>query len=317
MQKKKEIDLEKSSRFRYLDWDKIKTFYYVSKLGSFTKTSEFLHLSQPALSRQISSMERILGCPLFTRQSRGLQLTRKGEQLFSYAESMYFGIVEFTHTTHAEMATSKKRKIRIATTHAITAYILDDLIFAYNEQHPHLVFELISSDHLIDIILNDVDIAIRPRDAEGKNIQQEHLFTLEKKLYASPEYLKKYGEPKTLTDLKDHRIIAPAHPEDYPYAELNWILNLGMPKGKQHEPVFTSNSIESLIKAAKQGIGIIGSYERMEIVKNSHLKNILPEVKENKIECYLIYPNYLQEDKDILKLKNYLQSEFSSNKNKN
>jgi DNA-binding transcriptional LysR family regulator len=189
MQKKKEIDLDKSSRFRHLDWDKIKTFYYVAKLGSFTKTSEFLHLSQPALSRQISSMERILGCPLFARQSRGLQLTRKGEELFSYAEEMFFGIVKFTRKTHAELATSKKRKIRIATTHAITAYILDNLIFTYNEQHPDLVFELISSDHLIDIILNDVDIAIRPRDPEGKNIQQEHLFTLEKKLYASPEYL--------------------------------------------------------------------------------------------------------------------------------
>ncbi len=57
MQKKKEIDLEKSSRFRYLDWEKIKTFYYVAKLGSFTKTSEFLYLSQPALSRQISSSQ--------------------------------------------------------------------------------------------------------------------------------------------------------------------------------------------------------------------------------------------------------------------
>ena len=209
-----------------------------------------------------------MGCPLFTRQSRGLQLTRKGEQLFSYAESMYFGIVEFTHTTHAEMATSKKRKIRIATTHAITAYILDDLIFAYNEQHPHLVFELISADHLIDVVLNDVDIAIRPHDPEGRGIQQEHLFTLEKKLYVSPEYLKKYGEPQSVDDLKNHRIIAPAHPEDYPYAELNWILNLGMSKGKQHEPVFTANSIESLIKAAKRGLGSIGSYEEMEIVKN-------------------------------------------------
>ena len=161
MQKKIEIDLENTTRFRHLDWDKIKTFYYVAKLGSFTKTSEFLHLSQPALSRQISSMERILGRPLFTRQSRGLQLTRKGEELFSYAEEMFFGIVKFTRKTHAELATSKKRKIRIATTHAITAYILDNLIFTYNEQHPDLVFELISSDHLIDIILNEVRTKIR------------------------------------------------------------------------------------------------------------------------------------------------------------
>jgi DNA-binding transcriptional LysR family regulator len=315
MQKKKEIDLDKSSRFRYLDWDKIKTFYYVAKLGSFTKTSEFLHLSQPALSRQIQSMEKILGCPLFTRQSRGLQLTRKGEQLFSYAESMYFGIVEFTHKTHAEMATSKKRKIRIATTHAITAYILDDLIFAYNEQHPDLVFELISADHLIDVVLNDVDIAIRPHDPEGRGIQQEHLFTLEKRLYVSPEYLKKYGEPQSVDDLKNHRIIAPAHPEDYPYAELNWILNLGMSKGKQHEPVFTANSIESLIKAAKRGLGIIGSYEEMEIVKNSHLKNILPEVKEKKINEYFIYPDYLQEDQEIIALKTYLHAKLNFNEN--
>lgn len=312
MQKKKEIDLDKSSRFRYFDWDKIKTFYYVAKLGSFTKTSEFLHLSQPALSRQIQSMERILGCPLFTRQSRGLQLTRKGEQLFSYAENMYFGIVEFTHKTHAEMVISKRRKIRIATTHAIMVYMLDDLIFTYNKQHPELVFELISSDHLIDIILNDVDIAIRPHDPEGKNIQQEHLFTLEKKLYASPEYLKKYGEPKTLADLRDHHIIAPAHPEDYPYAELNWILKLGIPKGKQHEPVFTSNSIESLIKAAKQGMGIIGGYEQMEIVKNSYLKIILPDIKDKKVDWYFTYPNYLQQDQDIVALKNYLHTALFS-----
>jgi len=312
MQKKKEIDLDKSSRFRYFDWDKIKTFYYVAKLGSFTKTSEFLHLSQPALSRQIQSMERILGCPLFTRQSRGLQMTRKGEQLFSYAENMYFGIVEFTHKTHAEMVISKRRKIRIATTHAIMVYMLDDLIFTYNKQHPELVFELISSDHLIDIILNDVDIAIRPHDPEGKNIQQEHLFTLEKKLYASPEYLKKYGEPKTLADLRDHHIIAPAHPEDYPYAELNWILKLGIPKGKQHEPVFTSNSIESLIKAAKQGMGIIGGYEQMEIVKNSYLKIILPDIKDKKVDWYFTYPNYLQQDQDIVALKNYLHTALFS-----
>ncbi len=67
-----EIELDKSSRFRHFDWEKVKTFYYVAKLGSFTKTSEVLHLSQPALSRQIMGMERILGCPLFMRQSRGL-----------------------------------------------------------------------------------------------------------------------------------------------------------------------------------------------------------------------------------------------------
>ena len=307
MQKKKEIDLEKSSRFRYLDWDKIKTFYYVSKLGSFTKTSEFLHLSQPALSRQISSMERILGCPLFTRQSRGLQLTRKGEQLFSYAESMYFGIVEFTHTTHAEMTTSKKRKIRIAATYAHASYILNDLILDYNQDHPELIFEIISDDHLIDVVLNDVDIAIRPHDPHFKGVQQEALFTLEKRLYASSEYIEKYGEPKTVDDLKGHHLLAFTHPDHLPYANVNWILHLRLSKGKLHEPVFTSNSLECLVSAAKKGMGIIASYEEMSIIKNSGLQNVLSDVTYKEKKGFFIYPDYLKDDQAIMNIKSYLQ----------
>ena len=57
-----------------------------------------------------------------------------------------------------------------------------------------LIFEIISDDHVIDVVLNDVDIAIRPHDPHFKGVQQEALFTLEKRLYASSEYIEKYGE---------------------------------------------------------------------------------------------------------------------------
>lgn len=288
------LKLENSARFRHFDWDKVKTFYYVAKLGSITNTAEFLHMSQPALSRQIMGMEKILGCPLFTRQSRGLKLTRKGEELFSYAENTFLGFIEFTRNTHAKIAKGCKRKIRISATHAVAAYILDSLLFAYTKDHPHLTFELITDDYLIDIVLNDVDIAIRPYDSHVKGVQQEYLFTLEKKLYASPEYLQKYGEPKTVDELKNHCIIAPANPEEYPYSDLIWILKLGLPEGKYHTPVFSSTSIECLVKAAINNMGIIGSYDEMEIIKNSGLKKILPHVTDKKVKDYFIYPDYLE-----------------------
>lgn len=159
--------------------------------------------------------------------------------------------------------------------------------------------------------MNDVDIAIRPFDAEARGVQQEPLFVLEKKLYASPEYIEKYGEPQTIEDLKDHCIIAPAHPKEYPYSELTWILTLGMPNGKQHEPVFTSNSLECLVKAAKKGLGIIGGYEQMEIIKNSRLKHILPNVTDKLIKCYFIYPDHLVKDTEVIELKEYLTKELS------
>ena len=50
-------ELSKVSRFRYFDWEKVKSFYYVGRLGSFTKAAQVLRLSQPSLSRQIAQLE--------------------------------------------------------------------------------------------------------------------------------------------------------------------------------------------------------------------------------------------------------------------
>ncbi|MBY0500745.1 MAG: LysR family transcriptional regulator [Alphaproteobacteria bacterium] len=305
-----EFELEIDPRFRNFDWEKAKNFYYVAKLGSFVNAGRFLNLSQSSLSRQVIYLEQHLGCPLFSRHSGGVKLTRKGEELFTIVEATFIGFKGFTRNTHANISNGKKRKIRIATTHADAAYILNDLILDYNEQHPEIVFEIIENDQLIDIFINDVDIAIRPHDPAAQGMQQEPLFALEKKLYASHGYLAKYGEPQTLKDLENHHIIAFGHPEVHPYADVNWILRLGMPEGKLHEPVFTSNSIECLIGAANKGRGIIASYEKMSILKNASLKNILPNTTYKEKTGYFIYPDYLKNDEDIINIKTYLQQKL-------
>ena len=310
--KQKTVELEKDTpKFRNFDWEKAKTFYYVAKCGSFASAAQFLNISASALSRQIRDLEHQLGCPLFIRHSGGVKLTRKGAELLAIIETTFIELKGFTFNPHAHTSNGKKRTIRIATTHAIAAYILDDLIFAYHDQNPNIVFELITDDHLIDIVLNDVDIAIRPYDPSVRGVQQEELFTLEKKLYASPEYLEKYGEPQTVKELKNHRIIAPAHPEDFPYADVNWILRLGLPAGQLHEPIFTSTAVECAIKAAKNGLGIIGSYEQMENIKNSQLKNILPDVTDKKVTCYFVFSDYLKKNTELIELKEYLHRELS------
>jgi DNA-binding transcriptional LysR family regulator len=301
------LDLENTPKFRNFDWEKAKTFYYVAKCGSFMNAGRFLNISQSALSRQVISLEQHLGCPLFSRHRDGLNLTRKGEELLEIVEATFVGFKGFTRDIHAKTGNSGKRKIRIAATHADAAYILSTPILHYSQQHPELIFELIGNDQLIDIILNDVDIAIRPYDPTAQRVHQEPLFSLEKQLYASREYLKKYGEPKTVEDLKEHCLISHAHPGEHPYSDVNWILTLGMPQGTLHQPVFTSNSIECLIEAAQEGMGIIASYEKMGILQKANLQRILPEVKHKEIEGHFIYPDYLTKDKEILALKNYLK----------
>ncbi len=315
-----ELELENDPRFRNFDWEKAKNFYYVAKLGSFVNAGRFLNLSQSSLSRQISHLEQHLGCPLFSRHSGGVKLTRKGEELFSIIETTFIGLKGFTQNSHAKIANGEKRKIRILTTHAMAAHIFKHLLIEYNKTHPELVIELIGEDHFIDIVLYDVDIAIRPLDVQTQDIQasqgirKEYLFSLERRLYASPEYLAKYGEPQTVEELRYHHIIAFGHPEVHPYADVNWILRLGMPEGELHEPVFISNSVDCMVEAARNGMGIVGSYEEMNLIKSSSLRNILPTVKDKEIKQYFIYPSYLKKDKDIIEIKNYLHDVLTQEK---
>jgi DNA-binding transcriptional LysR family regulator len=296
-QKNNDKDSENTfSRLPYFDWDKAKYFYYVAKLGSLSETGKFLNISQPSLSRKIIILEEHLKCKLFTRIPKGLELTRKGEELFAIVERAFLELKGFAYNSVVVTNNGQKRKIRIATTHAIAAYVLGKHLMAYTHLHPNVAFEIIANDQLIDLVINDVDLAIRPYDAEAKGVHQEHIFTLEKKLFASAGYIEKYGEPKTVEELNSHYIISHAQPEKHPYSDLNWILKLGMPEGKLRAPIFSSNSLECVVKAAKSDLGILGSYEEMEIIREAGLQRLLATLKGPLIEEYVIYPLHLSKD---------------------
>src|SRR3546814_14349012 len=62
-----------------MDIRKIRTIVYVTGLKSFTRASVFLHISQPALSRQIRLLEEEVGVKLFVRSGHGVELTEQGK----------------------------------------------------------------------------------------------------------------------------------------------------------------------------------------------------------------------------------------------
>ena len=72
-----------------LDWEKLRLFDTVAEAGSFTEAARRLHMSQPALSRQIAALEDSLGAKLFHRHARGLAMTHEGEQLRAATADMH------------------------------------------------------------------------------------------------------------------------------------------------------------------------------------------------------------------------------------
>lgn len=315
------LALETSPYFCDLDWDTLKAFYYTAKVGNVSRAAPFLGLDQPACSRRIIKLQKHLGYPLFARHYNGIVLTRKGEELLLIVENIFIDMKRFTGQNYSSQ--SRKRKIRIASGHALTSYLLNSFILDYNQERPDLIFEVISTDDALNVIVQDIDLAIqaynpkadpkRDRENEHWRVIQEPFFTLKKKLYASQKYLEKYGEPQKVGDLKNHHLIVPSSPapDAYPFDDAAWILGLGAgergKKGKRRDPAFLSNSLECLVDAARHGKGIVGLYDKLAIVKNANLKNILPDLIVKKRQQYFVYPEHLKEDEDIIAIKEYLR----------
>jgi len=306
------LGLETSPYFRDLDWEKLKAFYYVAKVGNISHAAHFLNLNQSSFSRSITALEKHLGYPLFVRTRNGVTLNRKGKELFAIVENIFVSMKGFTSRTYGTTNQRQNRKIRIAANPAIAAYILNELILDYNKDHPDLVFEIMGVDQAIDVILHDVDIAIQPHNPmfEGMNCQiiQDPLFTLEKKLYASSHYLERYGEPQNVDDLRNHHFVGPPIPEACSFGNNSQrALEVKKRGGKECNPVFVSNSFECLVAAAKQGKGILSAYDKITLIHRANLHNILPELTIQKCEEYVVYPNYLKDDQDIMNIKEYLK----------
>ena len=98
-----------------LDWDKLRVFHAAAEAGSFTHAAETLHLSQSAISRQVSALEHDVGVALFHRHARGLVLTEQGEMLFRTAHDVLMKL----ETIKSRLTETKDRPsgvLRVTTT---------------------------------------------------------------------------------------------------------------------------------------------------------------------------------------------------------
>lgn len=111
------------------------TFCTVAKHGSMSRAAAELHLSQPAISQRLRSLEETYGLPLFRRTNRGVELTPAGETLTRYAQR----IIHMEHSLQQEMESlrsSEPRQIVIGATSAIGSYALPCTVYLFQQKYP-------------------------------------------------------------------------------------------------------------------------------------------------------------------------------------
>ena len=289
-----------------MDWDKLRIFNAAAEAGSFTHAGEVLGLSQSAVSRQVSALELDLQTPLFHRHARGLILTEQGEQLFRTVQE----VVQKLAVTRMRLTDSRERphgELRITTTVGIGTNWLAPRLGEFLELYPDITVNVILSDDDLDLSMREADMAIRVREPQQPDLIRRRLFTMHFHAYASPAYIKRHGQPRSLDELDKHRILIYGASAGNYLNNINSLQYTGRDSRAPRASALTINNLTAVCNAVGAGVGIAVLPDYL-VQTQSELLPILPEADMPELECFLVYPEELKNVARVQVFRDFLVS---------
>jgi DNA-binding transcriptional LysR family regulator len=288
-----------------MDWDKLRVFHAVADAGSLTHAGDNIHLSQSAVSRQIRALEESLNTILFHRHARGLILTEPGELLFDATKSM---------SKRLEAASARIRdsedevfgELRVTTTMGFGSLWLAPRLSTLFLEYPDLNIDLMLGERVLDLPMREADVAIRMKEPSQADLVRKRLMSVQLCLYANKAYVQKNKVPKTLSELRTHRVIFQNVSSEQVAAGETLVKEL---LSYDLKKVLTVNNYFGVLQAVRFGLGI-GVLPDYVAIDNPELVRILPEFASNVVPIFLAYPEELRQSKRIAAFRDFVVNEI-------
>ncbi len=158
---------------------KLKVFCTVAETKSFSKTSEIIHLTQPAVSLQIQALEEMYETKLFDRSSSKVTLTPAGEVLYKYAKDI-LALYVSAEKVIGEMTGLVKGSITIGAGSTIGNYLLPSVISDFRRAHPKIKVHLFVANmqRVIELLnAGNINVGLVEGDVKRQKIVVEKLLS--------------------------------------------------------------------------------------------------------------------------------------------
>ncbi|MDB5952242.1 MAG: LysR family transcriptional regulator [Massilia sp.] len=234
-----------------IDVDALIVFAAVIDNGSFSAAAERLGQTPSGVSRTISRLEAQLGMTLMHRTTRRLDLTEEGGWLLARARKLLADLED----TEAQVAARRAKPSGLVRLNAATPaldHLVAPLVADFLDAYPQVSLELTSGETVIDLIGERADVAIRIGPLADSTLNARRLGASRLRMLASPDYLRRHGEPVDAAQLSTHRLLGFTAP-----ASLNiWPLSHAGGEGLAVAPAVSASSGETLRHLALSGAGI-------------------------------------------------------------
>ncbi len=279
-----------------------RVFYVVAMTKSFSESSKYLHISQPAISKHIQNLEYELDTILFYRTNRGIEPTPEAKILLSYVEKAY-NILKLGEQQLQECKELSQTKISIGIPSILSKYYLNKYLISFMTNYPKVAIKMQNSknEELINALdQNALDLIITY--GNNSNVSSNY----KNELLLSDEYVFVYNENKlkidnieSIKDLNNYNLILPSKETierkklDDKLNENNIILN----------PILELESNQMMINYIKEGLGI-GYILKFVALQNEDLTiiNIPEELPQEEIRLIYDEESIITSTKEFINL---------------
>lgn len=271
--------------------DHLRVFIRIAACGSFSLAADQLGLSRAAVSIAMQQLEARLGTRLLHRTTRRVGLTRDGESLLARASALVADMDELEQQFRPARSVVAGR-LRVDLPSRIARRLVAPALPALLTRHPELYVELGSTDRQIDLVQEGVDGALRVGTLAPSSLVARPLGEIELINCASPQYLSRYGTPRSVADLDRHLAIDYVSPGSGRAAAWEWVADGRMQATTLRSRVGANNA-ETYIACALAGAGLIQipEFDVREHLAAGELVRVLPDANPPPMPVHFVYPH--------------------------
>lgn len=270
--------------------ENIRVFVRVVEQGSLSAAGRQMRLSAAVVSHRIQSLESYLGVRLLNRTTRQVQPTEQGLAFYNACLDV-IGALEYAESVAAETGGAAQGSLRVTAPLGLGRRVLAQLIPEFSEAHPQLNVQLRLSDHLIDLLTESIDAAVRMAVLRDSSLIARKIMDCERLLCAAPSYLEAHGTPGSPNDLLDHQCLLLRFPGSQ---QFRWTL-----KGKgRTAPLPVSGSFDAddgdvltVWALMGRGIALKPLWEVADHLRAGRLLPVLLDHPPEPVALSVLYPH--------------------------
>lgn len=267
------------------DITQLETFVLTRELGSLAAVGRYLGISSAAVSKQLTKLEEQLNTQLLIRTTRQITLTEIGESYYEQCKRIMSEmsaandlISNVKSTPHGNLKVTSGR-------YFAQQYIVPHLA-EFLGNYPEINLDLELAERIPDVVREEIDVVIGMSVPMTGDVIQKRILTTRYCLCASHKYLKQWGTPKKISELKRHHYIT--HSMRQPDDE---VVFRNREIGKM-VPYIRVNDVDAMIQLALEGTGIVylHEYAVREYIKKGSLVELLENETLRDVPIFVAYP---------------------------